>query len=149
MSAAFLGSSPEIPGLHESIMIKPGSLHLTLGVLSLASLPSQASSASRQHSVDDALRLLRTLETPIRSMLTDSGSLEVPLDYMDVMRSRQNQRSDESHVMWAGPDVHSDTGKLLKTVCGRLTYHSVIPERLLMLNRFGELYLQECRDASG
>ena len=44
-SAAFLESSPEIPGIHESIMVKPGSLHLTLGVLSLATV----NSAGRSH----------------------------------------------------------------------------------------------------
>ena len=82
--------------------------------------PSQSSSTPR-HSVDDALRLLQTLQTPIRNLLTEHGSLEVPLDYMDVMRSRQNQQLDDAHVMWAGPDLESESGKLLKMACGRFT----------------------------
>lgn len=112
---------------------------MTLGVLSLVSRdqspvepnPTPATTVIQgssenttsplrgQHSVDEALKLLRTLETPIKNILTDHGSLKVPLEYVDVMRSRPNQNANDSHVMWAGPDLDSDAGRLLERVCSK------------------------------
>jgi len=148
ISAALLASSPPIHGLHDSIIIKPGSLHVTLGVLSLASgkrrsTPQSVGIAEEvanledtlknpvpdttqtlpppsapKHTVDDAIQLLKTLQDPLSKILGKKGDLMVPLHRMDVMRNKPNQKLDQSHVMWAGPDPDSDEGKRLAEVCG-------------------------------
>ncbi|KAF8580553.1 hypothetical protein K439DRAFT_1356664 [Ramaria rubella] len=117
ISSALLDSSPSIPGLHESIIVKPGGLHVTLGVLSLVSRERQQKKTSRRHTIDEALRLLQSLEAPIKHLLANECPLIIPLEFMDVMRSRPNQKLEQSHVMWAGPDLASNAGKRLNSVC--------------------------------
>jgi len=143
ISTTLLGTSPPIPGLDESIIIKPGSLHLTLGVLSLRSntrlenfeagkksekgalmeeaiestaTPPPADESPISHTIEDALNLLHSLRTPIMTIL-NGEELMIPLESMDVMRSKPNQNPEQSHVLWAGPELISETGKRLSTVC--------------------------------
>ncbi|KAF8516463.1 hypothetical protein BU17DRAFT_92813 [Hysterangium stoloniferum] len=143
ISTTLLGTSPPIPGLDESIIIRPGSLHITLGVLSLNSNTMIENSGAEKkrdegalmgdaidntttlkpadespisHTVKDALNLLHSLRIPIMTIL-NGEELMIPLESMDVMRSKPNQSPEQSHVLWAGPDLTSEAGKRLATVC--------------------------------
>ncbi|KIJ45951.1 hypothetical protein M422DRAFT_250740 [Sphaerobolus stellatus SS14] len=147
ISSALLKSTAPIQGLDESIILKPGSLHLTLGVLSLSStkppsspehvkiaeeaaiiedtlngstpgpVDSLSSSGAPKHTIDDALNLLQSLQAPLENLLAGKGDLMVALERMDVMRNKPNQRPDQSHVMWAGPNLDNDEGRRLSQAC--------------------------------
>lgn len=135
VTRSFLNASPAIPGLDQSVIIKPGGLHVTLGVMSLRTdeegsrritkkQQSQDVDSSRNtqlHSVQDALALLRTLREPIRELINDGSSLEsrlyLPLDRLDIMRNGRNNHSDNAHVLWVGPDLDGELGKRFRRVC--------------------------------
>lgn len=124
VAASLLASPRAIPGLDESIILKPGSLHLTLGVLSLApqkpsSTSEEVNSTVHRHTIGDALKLFQSLCAPLADILAAKGDLMVPLRHMDVMRGGPKQKLEQSHVMWAGPDPETEEGKRLSTVCGK------------------------------
>ena len=114
---------------------------------------ASGSPLSRQHTTEDALRLLRTLKDPLRRMLDDSvdngdTKLRVPLERLDVMRSRPNQSLEKAHVMWAGPDLDSRAGKRLNSVCGRRSIVHALHRYSQHALRFGAFNFQRCRDAA-
>ena len=90
--------------------------------------------------------MLRTPKDPLRRMSDDSvdngdAKQSVPLERLDVMRSRPNQSLENAHGMCAGPDLDSRAGKRLKSVCGR---RSIVHA---LRSRFGPFNFQRCRDA--
>ncbi|KZS95178.1 hypothetical protein SISNIDRAFT_494566 [Sistotremastrum niveocremeum HHB9708] len=103
-----------IPGLHESIIVNPRKLHLTLGVLSLASDDNPANEADT-HTITSALNLLHSLSSKIGEIL-DGEKLLVPLDRMNIMKPDRGD-PEQAHVMWIGPSDTSVYYPKLKQVC--------------------------------
>lgn len=139
ISRLLLNASPAIPGLDDSVILKPGSLHITLGVMSLwtdkedgqrasrkqADQANSMASSSELHSVQDAIALLNTLREPIRELvrggisdLEEDPVLYLPLERMDIMRDGRNRVSDDGHVLWVGPNLDGKTGGKIGRVCG-------------------------------
>ncbi|KAH7339267.1 hypothetical protein B0J17DRAFT_654483 [Rhizoctonia solani] len=103
-----LAVSPPIAGLDSSIVVSPSRLHLTLGVMNLASEehqsiqpeanPSQEMKAPRK-TVADALAVLRSLKPDIESALKGQP-LQLCLNEFEVMHRSPGGEAD---VMYIGP----------------------------------------------
>ncbi|GJE84181.1 hypothetical protein PsYK624_002570 [Phanerochaete sordida] len=122
---ALLASAPAVPGLDASIVIAPRRLHLTLGVMSLASpapapppaaTTSDASqdAAAPQRTLDAALALLHALAPRVRTLL-GGAPLRVALERVDVMRPDGGDPA-RAHVLWAGPAPGGEGTRVLRRV---------------------------------
>ncbi|CAE6504924.1 unnamed protein product [Rhizoctonia solani] len=105
---SMLAVSPPIAGLDSSIVVSPNRLHLTLGVMNLASEEHQSvqpeASASTetktpQKSIADALAVLSSLKPDIESDLKGQP-LQLCLNEFNVMR---RSPAGEADVMYIGP----------------------------------------------
>jgi hypothetical protein len=107
-------------------VINPRRLHLTLGVMTLASSqpssqpqPSPSSHGDREDSeaatVDlaRASTLLNSLAPRIRALLADNP-LRIPLGRLAIMQSDPAR----AHVLYVDPDLRSPDGRRLRAVCG-------------------------------
>ncbi|EIN12157.1 hypothetical protein PUNSTDRAFT_130426 [Punctularia strigosozonata HHB-11173 SS5] len=102
--AALMATDPPIAGLHESVLVNPRRLHLTLGVMSLAGTGTGTGTSSDtppQKTLYDACAFLRVLRPQILRELHGSP-LRVPLTSMDIMKPERGN-PERAHVLWAGP----------------------------------------------
>jgi len=123
-----------ISGLDKSVLILPRRLHLTLGVMSLASTSSaeRASGSTnpiQPRTLDDAVRFLESLKPRLDNLLRVSapGSIDqaqkirLVLNSMDTMKL---EKGGAAHVLWVGPrngnskDISDEETNRLRRVCG-------------------------------
>ncbi|KAF8495772.1 AKAP7 2'5' RNA ligase-like domain-containing protein [Russula emetica] len=122
LTSSWLAHEPPIEGLDPSIIVHPRRLHLTLGVMTLTSLPSPnpnpnptANSNSEQEQQRDlasATALLDSLAPRLRALLAQNP-LRVPLDRLAIMQPDPAR----AHVLYAEPDLRSTDGRRLRAVC--------------------------------
>ncbi|KAF5389552.1 hypothetical protein D9757_004162 [Collybiopsis confluens] len=125
-----------VEGLDPSILIKPRRLHLTLGVMSLASSsPKSAgydSTASPPvHTIDSALQLLRSLQ-PKLSLLSSTGqrgTLCASLERVGAFESNHGAR-----VLWVSPREDEGWSESEEEVQERLKLVQVAGCVLRMIN---------------
>jgi len=127
-------TDPPISGLDQSVIVPPRRLHLTLGVMSLASTSSAfgpgGSTNPTARTLGDAIRLLETLKPLVhdlvRSLSTGPGrtrKVRVALNSMDTMKTEEG---GEAHVLWVGPKdangwgIPDEETIKLKHLCGKL-----------------------------
>jgi activating signal cointegrator complex subunit 1 len=127
-------TDPPISGLDKSVLVPPRRLHLTLGVMMLASTASaNRSEGTADHiqprTLDDAVRFLESLKPRLDDLLRVSvpGSIDqaqkirVVLDSMDTMKL---EKGGAAHVLWVGPkdgnskDIVDEETNRLRRVCG-------------------------------
>ncbi|CAE6533063.1 unnamed protein product [Rhizoctonia solani] len=143
---SLLAASPPINGLDPSIVISPSRLHLTLGVMNLASEDQlsneprvnsphdQESGGERKaprKSVADAVALLDSLKLDIESSLRGQP-LQLCLNEFAVMR---RSPAGEADVMYIGPATigtktaeHERSVGILETINRRFTEEGFITE---------------------
>ncbi|KAJ1304234.1 hypothetical protein OPQ81_005398 [Rhizoctonia solani] len=135
---SLLTVSPPITGLDRSIVISPSRLHLTLGVMSLATEDRPVDSSKQteidktpQKSITDALALLRSLKPEIESAL-QGQPLQLCLNEFAVMR---RSPAGEADVMYIGPaaagaktEEHIRSVKILETITRRFTQEGFITD---------------------
>ena len=127
-------TDPPISGLDKSVLIPPRRLHLTLGVMSLASTTSAnrtegTSDLIQPRTLDDAVRFLESLKPRLDNLLRVSvpGSIDqaqkvrLALNSMDTMKL---EKGGAAHVLWVGPkdgnseDIADEETNRLRRVCG-------------------------------
>jgi activating signal cointegrator complex subunit 1 len=120
LSSSWLAHEPPIDGLDPSIVVPPRRLHLTLGVMALASPnpnanPNAGTSSGGQGARDlaAATALLDSLAPRIRAVL-GQNPVRVPLGRLATMQSDP----ERAHVLYAEPDLRSPDGQRLRAVCG-------------------------------
>jgi activating signal cointegrator complex subunit 1 len=117
LSSSWLAHEPPIDGLDPSIVVHPRRLHLTLGVMALASPNANAgagtSSEQGGRDLAGATALLDSLAPRIRAVLAQNP-VRVPLGRLAVMQSDP----ERAHVLYAEPDLRSPDGRRLRAVCG-------------------------------
>lgn len=122
-----LSNVPPIPGLDDSIVIKPERLHLTLGVMSLRppgmkSPTQESTSENANYTVESALTLLHSLREQIYDLLkTAKSPLSIRFSRLDIMQPpRGTTKKGDAHVLWTGPVEMSEgdeENKILNNVC--------------------------------
>ena len=121
LTSSWLAHDPPIEGLDPTIVINPRRLHLTLGVMTLASSqPSQSNhdrDRDRETTVDlaGATTLLASLAPRIRAVLANNP-LRIPLGRLAIMQPDPAR----AHVLYVDPDLRSPDGRRLRAVCGTL-----------------------------
>jgi activating signal cointegrator complex subunit 1 len=119
LTSSWLAHDPPIEGLDPTIVINPRRLHLTLGVMTLASSqPSQSNhdrDRDRETTIDlaGATTLLDSLAPRIRAVLANDP-LRIPLGRLAIMQPDPAR----AHVLYVDPDVRSPDGRRLRAVCG-------------------------------
>ena len=119
LTSSWLAHEPPIEGLDPSIVINPRRLHLTLGVMTLASSQPSSSNHDRDHdrgaTIDlaGATTLLASLAPRIRAVLANNP-LRIPLDRLAIMQPDPAR----AHVLYVEPDLRSPDGRRLRAVCG-------------------------------
>lgn len=130
-------SVPPVLGLDKSILIPPRRLHLTLGVMSLASTASAVhiqgtTDHTQPRTLDDAVRFLESLKPHLDDLLRVSvpGSVDraqkirITLNSMDTMKL---EKDGAAHVLWVGPkdgnskDIANEDTDRLRRVCGKFS----------------------------
>ncbi|KAF7978418.1 hypothetical protein HWV62_580 [Athelia sp. TMB] len=124
-----LRSEIPIAGLHESIIINPRRLHLTLGVMALAPSGSppaaiEPSASTPSKTLSAARDLLASLQPGIKAILDDGGRdrrLKVKLNRMDLMKPERQKGMEGTYgrVLWVGPDMAEEdmNTRQLREVC--------------------------------
>ncbi|KAL0579344.1 hypothetical protein V5O48_002677 [Marasmius crinis-equi] len=98
------GTPSAIKGLHQSIIINPRRLHLTLGVMALQK-PSEGqdgSDTTPRKTVESALNLLHSLQP----QLLKEGPVQIPLRRLGAFENKKGAR-----VLWVSPIEHSEDGE--------------------------------------
>ena len=120
LTSSWLAHEPPIEGLDPSIVINPRRVHLTLGVMTLASSqPSSSSNPDRDHNHEatidlaGATTLLASLAPRIRALLANNP-LRIPLGRLAIMQPDPAR----AHVLYVEPDLRSPDGRRLRAVCG-------------------------------
>jgi activating signal cointegrator complex subunit 1 len=115
--SGLLESAPPIPGLDPSIVVHPRRLHLTLGVLPLASerKVSEGTTPPVGKTVAQAQALLEELRPRILEVL-DGEKLRVPLNVVDIMTPNRGD-PHQAHILWAGLPAEGSVAARLKVVC--------------------------------
>ncbi|KZT69482.1 hypothetical protein DAEQUDRAFT_726430 [Daedalea quercina L-15889] len=122
---ALLTSDPAIEGLDQSIVVPARRLHITLGVMDLAtdtdqSGPTAASDEAEEGAPEQkptlasAIAHLESLKPEILNLLA-GHKLCVELSTIDIMRSGGASRK-RANVVWVGPPHDGELGERLKTV---------------------------------
>jgi len=152
-TTALLASEPPIAGLDPSIVIPARRLHLTLGVMSLADRSPSSSATplgtapqqSVERTLERAAALLQTLRPHVLAMLRgEDGSAEplrLSLQQIDALQfERGRDPSDvRAHVLFAGPDLRSESAQRLKRVCDEI--HRTFKDAGLLVDERRELKL--------
>jgi activating signal cointegrator complex subunit 1 len=111
LTTSWLAHDPPIDGLDPSIVVQPRRLHLTLGVMNLASNHDKGGE-EKTHDLAGATRLLAELTPRIRAAL-ERAPLRVQLGRLAVMQPDPTR----AHVLYAEPDISSPDGRRLRAVC--------------------------------
>lgn len=128
LTSSWLAHEPPIEGLDPTIVINPRRLHLTLGVMTLASSQpsplSPPSSSNHDHDRDratidltGATTLLASLAPRIRNLLSNDP-LRIPLGRLEIMQPDPAR----AHVLYVDPDLRSPDGRRLRAVCGTFPF---------------------------
>ena len=108
----WLAHDPTIDGLDPSIVVQPRGLHLSLGVLTLATDLDQGEEAGETtHDLAGATQLLVELAPRVHAALE-----RAPLCKLTVMQPDPTR----AHVLYSEPDLSSTDGRRLRAVCGTL-----------------------------
>jgi activating signal cointegrator complex subunit 1 len=119
LTTSWLAHDPPIDGLDPSIVVQPRRLHLTLGVMNLASNHDKGGE-EKTHDLAGATRLLAELTPRIRAAL-ERAPLRVQLGRLAVMQPDPTR----AHVLYAEPDISSPDGRRLRAVCGTCRLPSI------------------------
>ena len=112
----WLAHDPTIDGLDPSIVVQPRGLHLSLGVLTLATDLDQGEEAGETtHDLAGATQLLAELAPRVHAAL-GRAPLCMPLCKLTVMQPDPTR----AHVLYSEPDLSSTDGRRLRAVCGTL-----------------------------
>jgi activating signal cointegrator complex subunit 1 len=133
--ASLLASNPPIDGLDAIVVTKPERLHLTLGVMSLASRhattatsgPSRNPISEDSHTVSSALELLRSLINLRNETEGERLPASIEFSHLDIMKPPRGVKGKgDAHVLWTGPDVNSTDPEFLRlqAVCSRCRNNS-------------------------
>ncbi|CAE6349150.1 unnamed protein product, partial [Rhizoctonia solani] len=97
-----INDKSSIKGFHETIVMDPPRLHITVGEVGLEDESETDDPGRPRRTVSSALALLNSLQPQVSEIIGREKKLEIELDALGVMHL---QDSEYAHVLYMGPSV--------------------------------------------